>query len=657
MDGGARDADPKERKVTPTRTKTNDESEVPDEGQSPDESQRDDCSDACSSQETCCQGTCVNLEGSLEHCGRCGNSCGSDNSDTQCHHGECVLSCTAGFVDCDGLAENGCELKRDDSLSAPRLLHPALGAFSGSLHSADRSGSLRPHLTWRSAAGLGCGAMHHEVQVDDSCSPSAFQDCAFESPEVHTTTTKSELTLALDLPVSNTVPVGTRYYWRVRSCEAQSSCSKWSEVRYLDVGRDIQDVTGDGYPDLIVQGQDRHYALLLGERDFGHSEDGAPDALVEDRHFEKRGSYNPAIRFLGDVDGDGFNDFVADGSEPEPRKGGGDDPAGPPPYRDFARLLFFGAANASDIEAVDFVVPRWGAGLGNNGRAGDFNGDGYADWVSAQSIAYQAFEDPDKEEIPAAYLFWGGPLVRTSFDLGPRILSPSGIQSDYFAAGFDSGDFNGDGLPDLVLLDRHQHSAVIILGAKVVDVTPDAIVALGSSLPPEETSDPIENTCLGGRIAVADMNGDGFDDFALACSSPNTVQLYLGGSTLADEMAATWLPPASFNPAEDVAIDVAFGDLNNDGYPDLLTSWGTIVAGGKTIGEPATHLPWIGRTNYLGMADVDADGLVDLVIAPNASSNGFWARGDGTFGLLDDPYQTTSILRILDTPIGSGVGR
>jgi len=52
----------------------------------------------------------VELTSSVEHCGSCGTRCldGPDGVAT-CEQGRCVLACTAGFADCDGQAETGCE--------------------------------------------------------------------------------------------------------------------------------------------------------------------------------------------------------------------------------------------------------------------------------------------------------------------------------------------------------------------------------------------------------------------------------------------------------------------------------------------------------------------------------------------------------------------
>ncbi|MCA9526374.1 MAG: hypothetical protein KC549_08780, partial [Myxococcales bacterium] len=50
------------------------------------------------------------LQSDVQHCGRCGNACNLPNASARCGAGSCqVAECLGGFVDIDGLAENGCE--------------------------------------------------------------------------------------------------------------------------------------------------------------------------------------------------------------------------------------------------------------------------------------------------------------------------------------------------------------------------------------------------------------------------------------------------------------------------------------------------------------------------------------------------------------------
>ena len=73
------------------------------------------CTLNCNSGFGDCDGNVVNgcetdLNGSLAHCGACGEPCSPQNGTGMCTAGSCqVVTCTAPFDDCDGNPANGCE--------------------------------------------------------------------------------------------------------------------------------------------------------------------------------------------------------------------------------------------------------------------------------------------------------------------------------------------------------------------------------------------------------------------------------------------------------------------------------------------------------------------------------------------------------------------
>lgn len=85
------------------------------------------CGNPCGSGEVCqsgscstdcgglteCGGSCVNIQASTSHCGACDSACSGGNSGLKtvavCVRGSCDVGCEAGYGDCDGNAENGCE--------------------------------------------------------------------------------------------------------------------------------------------------------------------------------------------------------------------------------------------------------------------------------------------------------------------------------------------------------------------------------------------------------------------------------------------------------------------------------------------------------------------------------------------------------------------
>ena len=66
----------------------------------------------CVQGQSCCGGGCVDLTSNPYHCGYCQNACGGGlgfNGTATCTAGSCVLTCAAGFADCDHIEANGCE--------------------------------------------------------------------------------------------------------------------------------------------------------------------------------------------------------------------------------------------------------------------------------------------------------------------------------------------------------------------------------------------------------------------------------------------------------------------------------------------------------------------------------------------------------------------
>ena len=70
------------------------------------------CQATCAAGETDCGGDCVDTDTNPDHCGSCGNGCDLPNvGQTGCAGGQCTIeSCQAGFADCNGLPDDGCEV-------------------------------------------------------------------------------------------------------------------------------------------------------------------------------------------------------------------------------------------------------------------------------------------------------------------------------------------------------------------------------------------------------------------------------------------------------------------------------------------------------------------------------------------------------------------
>jgi hypothetical protein len=68
------------------------------------------CELTCSPGFEKCEGSCVDLQSDTAHCGACGAKCSTAGGEATCDAGACKISCAAGFADCDSDVANGCEV-------------------------------------------------------------------------------------------------------------------------------------------------------------------------------------------------------------------------------------------------------------------------------------------------------------------------------------------------------------------------------------------------------------------------------------------------------------------------------------------------------------------------------------------------------------------
>ena len=185
------------------------------------------------------------------------------------------------------------------------------------------------------------------------------------------------------------------------------------------------------------------------------------------------------------------------------------------------------------------------------------------------------------------------------------------------------GDFNGDGIPDLAaadLIDGGANGGVTILLGKG-----DGTFTTSGEVP---TSGDYSWS-----VAVADFNGDGKADLAVANAASSNVTILLGngdGTFVAQAVSpATGAYPQFITAA----------DFNRDGIPDLAVANGddvvvTILLGnGNGTFTPAPSVNTDTGPVSIAVADFNGDGIPDLAVA---NANGYsvtiyLGNGDGTF--------------------------
>ena len=350
------------------------------------------------------------------------------------------------------------------------------------------------------------------------------------------------------------------------------------------------------------------------------------------------------------------------------------------------------------------------------GSAGDFNGDGFADFVIGAIGA-----DPNGNRSGRSYVVFGSGTRPTGLLSG--LDGTSGFALDGEAPDDDSGravstagDVNGDGFDDLLVgayradgpgLDD-EGRVYVVYGTDAAMPATVELADVGDGVAGFTIEGEANNDFAGFSIAgPGDLDADGYVDVVVGAYSapPNgsmaaagrTYVIY-GGPSVPDTVWL-WDVEDSMNPPHlGVAIDgenggdlsgravAGAGDVNGDGVADLLIGapgWGTIapsigrayvVLGGAALspGGPTIELAdvasGIGGFAIEGEAgedgagaavapagDFNGDGFADLVVgAPLASGLASFGSGRAYVVLGRADFSATPIVALSDVAIGTG---
>ena len=240
---------------------------------------------------------------------------------------------------------------------------------------------------------------------------------------------------------------------------------------------------------------------------------------------------------------------------------------------------------------------------------GDFNGDG------KQDLAVLSAAGAGSVNI---YLGNGNGTFQAAKNYP---VAPSTSGSRLLAV----GDFNRDGIQDLVATNAFLNNVAVILGN-----------GDGSFQAPSYY--PVGNNPW--NVVVGDLNQDGFLDLAVASDSTGLASILQGNGD------GTFKPYITATVGSAQVGSVAIGDFNGDGYPDLATTSAPdnsiyiLLNKGTATPSFQAAVQYVQNDGtvaadpyYLTIGDFNRDGKLDIISAnSNATVGVLLGTGSGTFG-------------------------
>ncbi|MFA7000564.1 MAG: FG-GAP-like repeat-containing protein [Candidatus Omnitrophota bacterium] len=426
------------------------------------------------------------------------------------------------------------------------------------------------------------------------------------------------------------------------------------------------DVNGDGYSDVVVGAYG--YSGNIGKAYVFHGSPSGMTGSASSPSWSSQGEsgsdyFGSAVAGAGDVNGDGYSDVLVGAYANSMTRG--------------KAYVFYGSAAGISGTAAS---PGWSV-LGEEGTtnhfgtsvstAGDVNADGYSDVMIG---AFYFVSDP--AATGKAYVFHGsaaGMTAASAVDADWIGTAESG--NDYFGTAVSTaGDVNGDGYSDVIIgapvYGGYQGKVYVFQGSAAGITGTTAAPAwsmVGSS----------SGDWFGASVAGAgDVNGDGYSDVVIGAWNVlmATGKVYVfngasGGITAPTLNEASWSAEGEGTGHYFGSVVAAAGDVNGDGYSDILVGARSYMSLGKAyvfhgssggITGTAASAAWSatgGKTGdyfsytLAGAGDINGDGYSDVIVGAYQYASGQgriyvyygneWRQGGG---VGDDPsWQGTGV--------------